>query len=344
MLSEPNRIIITYMTIIPFLTNIYYLNLIHMKIIITYSAIIVMLVLSACNDRITDPKIKKNDPDSILVDMVGQENRFEIATWNIENFPVQGYTTVNVLSQLIQNLDIDLIAVQEIASIRSFDSLLAKLPGWQGHYSPDDYDNGTYQKTGFIYKSSFISLSSVGALYINERTGYGDWAFPRPPFTAFVQIKDKTGIVFDFNLIVLHMKAYDSTEEIAQRKLACQLLHNYINDEISKDADADFIVLGDWNDQLEDTKSTNVFLSFLNDSLNYLFLTKNITDQESYIFEPYQNLIDHILITKDCRQEYGNGLTSVLYLDEEYKEYSNIISDHRPVCAVFNGIELDLSF
>ncbi len=315
-----------------------------MKILFTYSAIIALLALSTCNDRITDPKINKNDLDSIQVDKVSHDNRFEIATWNLKNFPLIGDITVNKLSQLIQNLDIDLIAVQELVSIRSFDSLLAKVPGWQGHYSPDNYDNGTYQKTGFLYKSSFISLSNLSALYINERTKYGDWAFPRPPYAAFVQIKDKTGTIFDFNLIVVHMKAYGSIKEITQRKLACQLLYNYINEQISAGADPDFIVLGDWNDQLEDSSATNVFLPFLNDSSNYTFLTKSIIDQPSYIFAPYQNLIDHILITRDCRQEYGEGLTSVLYLDYEFQAYPTVISDHRPVMAVFNGIELDLFF
>ena len=195
-----------------------------MKTIIVFYTVIAILLLFACNDRITDPIIKKDNPDSTLVNKVGQTNRFEIATWNIENFPAQGNTTISMLSHIILNLDIDLIAVEEIGSISAFDSLLAKLPGWQGHYSPDDY--GTwYQKTGFLYKSSFISLSNVEALYINERTEYGKWAFPRPPFTAFTEIKDKTGTIFDFNLIVLHMKAYSGLEEIAQRKLACQLLH-----------------------------------------------------------------------------------------------------------------------
>ncbi len=314
-----------------------------MKQILTYSCLIFLFYWTSCNDRITDPKIKKDKPDSTLVSAYGQTNRFEIATWNIENFPTQGTTTINAVSQLILNLDIDLIAVEEIASVSAFDSLLAKLPGWQGHYSPDDYGS-SYQKTGFIYKSSFISLSSITALYINERTEYGSLAFPRPPFTAYVQIIDKTGTVFDFNLIVLHMKASGGEENEARRELACQLLHDYIDDEISAGSDPDFIVLGDWNDRLEDSESTNVFLSFLNDSLDYTFLTHDITDQDSYIFAPYQNLIDHILITQDCLQEYGNGQTSVLYLDDEYKEYPNVISDHRPVMAVFNGIELDLSF
>ena len=310
-----------------------------MKITIVYYAIIVLFVLFACNDRITDPKVQKKDPDSTLVKKVGQTNRFEIATWNIENFPSDGKTTITTLSQLILNLDIDLIAFEEIANISAFDSLLNRLPGWSGFYSPDDDYGSSYQKTGFIYKSAFISMSNIKPIF--EYDGY---AFPRPPFTAYVQIKDKTGTVYDFTLIVVHLKAYGGTEEIARRKAACQDLHDYIDEEISTGADPDFIVLGDWNDELDDPRSTNVFLPFLDDSLDYSFLTQSITNQESYILPPYQGLIDHILITKDTRQEYGNGLTSVLYLDNEYRNYTNIISDHRPVMAAFNGITLDLSF
>lgn len=309
-----------------------------------YSILFFLILWSACNDRITDPQIKTDKPDSALVKRYGQTDHFEIATWNIENFPSQGKTTINTLSILINNIDIDLIAVEEIANVSAFDSLLAKLPGWQGLYSPDEYSPGNYQKTGIIYKSSFISVSGVTSINVNERTENNDWAFPRPPLTGYVQIRDKTGIVFDFNLIVLHMKAYSTPDEIAQRKLACQLLHDYIKEEIANGADPDFIALGDWNDQLEDSRSTNVFLSFLDDSLNFTFLTRDITDEESYIFAPYQSLIDQILITNDCLTEYGNGETSVLYLDEEYKDYPQVISDHRPVMAAFKGITLDLSF
>ena len=315
-----------------------------MKLFIIVIFLISVLLWLACNDRISDPKIDPDKPDSTLVSVYGKTDRFEIATWNIENFPQQGKTTISTLSTLIQNLDIDLIAVQEIASISAFDSLLARLPEWQGHLSSDVYSSTSYQKTGFLYKSSFISLSSITSLYINERTEYGDWSFPRPPLAAFVQIRDKSGTIFDFNLIVLHMKAYSDSISEARRKLACELLHDYINTEIANGADADFIVLGDWNDRLEDSETSNVFLPFLNDTLNYTFLTKDITDQDSYIFAPYQNLIDHILITQDCHQEYNEGQISVLYLDNEYKDYPQIISDHRPVLATFNGIELDLSF
>lgn len=311
---------------------------------------ILVIIISAfllwlsCSEQTTDPKIEQDELDSILVSTYGETDRFEIATWNIENFPQHGMTTTRALSILIQNMDIDLIAVQEVTNISAFDSLLVKLPGWSGKLSSDTYSGGSYQKTGILYKSSFISLSGITSLSINDTTKYGDLAFPRPPLTAYVEIRDKSGIVFDFNVIVLHMKAYSDSFSESRRKLACQLLHDYIDTEIENEADPDFIVLGDWNDQLEDPRASNIFLPFLDDTQNYTFLTNSITDQDSYIFAPYQNLIDHILITRDCRYEYSTGETSVLYLDDEYSDYTNIISDHRPVLAKFNGYVLDLSF
>ena len=316
-----------------------------MRISILFYTPIIFLLWLSCSDPATDPKIEPDDLDSILVSTYGDENHFEIATWNLENFPQQGKTTINILSILIQNMDIDLIAVQEVANISAFDSLLAKLPGWQGELSNDEYYGGSYQKTGIVFKSSFISLSSVHSLNISEDTADGYSAFPRPPLAAYVEVRDKSGIAFNFNMIVLHMKAYGDLVSESRRKLACQLLYNYINDEISNGADPDFIVLGDWNDLLEDSNSSNIFIPFLEDNLNrYTFLTGYITDQDSYIFEPYQNLIDHILITQDCLNEYANGETSVLSLDNEYSDYPKTISDHRPVLARFKGIELDLSF
>ncbi|MEJ2055176.1 MAG: endonuclease/exonuclease/phosphatase family protein, partial [Calditrichaceae bacterium] len=301
---------------------------------------ILIFSLNSCNDRITDPKVKTEKPDSVLVDTYGKPDRFEIATWNIENFPNEGITTVNVLSQLILDIDIDLIAVQEIGSISYFDSLLTRLPGWQGTLSTDDYGNNWYQKTGFLYKSTFISVSHVQSLFTNE-----SWAFPRPPLAAFIKIRDKTGIIFDFNIIVLHLKAYADSVSQSRRKSACEILHEYINDEIASGSDPDFIVLGDWNDELDDPLRSNVFIPFLQDSLdNFTFLTQNLTNQYSYISSTYKSLIDNILITKDCRIEYDDGETSVLYLDEEYADYARVISDHRPVLAVFNGVQSDLNF
>ncbi len=297
------------------------------------------LFLTACNQRVIDSN--DNTPPSgnttVLVKKVGLSNRFEIATWNIENFPKANTQTVTDVAQIIKDLDLDLYGVEEIASIRSFDEMLKKLPGWQGVLSNDTYSNGSYQKTGILYKTGFISVSHVQNIFTDDH-----YAFPRPPLEAFVTVKDLDGIKFDFNLIVLHLKAKGGSSNEARRKSACQKLYQFITDEIAAGADSDFVVIGDWNDQLNDPPESNVFKPFLDDTGMFSFLTLGLNNQYSYISTTYKSLIDQILITKSARKEYGNGDCQVLYLDQEYASYVSYVSDHRPVMARFNGFTLHL--
>ncbi len=273
----------------------------------------------------------------IHVTQFGEENTFEIATWNIENFPLKDDNTIDALKQVIEQIDVDFIAVQEITSVADFNKLLSQLDGWSGGYSGDVYSSGSYQKTGYMYKTSMISVSDAHSIFEGDY-----YAFPRPPLMLYVSVKDKTGTPFDFNMIVLHLKAMGGEDNEARRRAAADSLKNFIDREIKAGGDADFIVLGDWNDHLSDERDDNIFQIFLDDSSHYEFLTKSLTDQYSYISTRYPtSLIDHILITVDAENEYGYGLTKVLYIDEEYDEYPELISDHRPVAAKFKGIKLN---
>ncbi len=305
-----------------------------------FLAALLLLTIVACNRRVVDNNDNSNaTPDStVLVGRVGSNDLFEIATWNIENFPKAGSQTVNDVAQIIKDLDIDLIAVQEVTSIRSFNDLVDKLPGWRGVLSNDVYSSGSYQKTGILYKVDFITLSGIQNIFEND--GY---AFPRPPLEAYVTVKDQDGVKFDFNIIVLHLKARGGDSNEARRRSACEKLSSYIKDEINAGADPDFVVLGDWNDQLNDPPQTNVFTSFLNDAQTFTFLTANLGSQYSYISNSFKSLIDHILITEDVRQEYGQGNCQVLYLDQEYISFVSNVSDHRPVMAQFKGFKLNLN-
>ena len=47
----------------------------------------------------------------------GTNDTFDIMTWNIEQFPKNGQTTVNYVSEIIQNLEMDIIAIQEVDNI-----------------------------------------------------------------------------------------------------------------------------------------------------------------------------------------------------------------------------------
>ncbi|KPL06520.1 hypothetical protein AMJ86_08230, partial [bacterium SM23_57] len=146
----------------------------------------------------------------------GSEATFDLVTWNIENFPMQGQATVDSVRMIILALQVDMIAVQEIADTTAFRNLVNSLDEWEGVYSADEYSPGEYQKTGILYRTDQITLMNVGQLFLNEW-----YAFPRPPLMARVVWQRGTQ-QFDFHLIVVHLKAGGGAEDLDRRREACQ--------------------------------------------------------------------------------------------------------------------------
>ena len=51
----------------------------------------------------------------------GTDTTFEVMTWNIEWFPKNGATTIDYVTQIIDALDVDLLAIQELqVAIKQF--------------------------------------------------------------------------------------------------------------------------------------------------------------------------------------------------------------------------------
>mgnify|MGYP005832348855 CR=1 FL=1 len=259
---------------------------------------------------------------------LGTDTTLEIVTWNIQNFPKKGDSTLLLLRTLLARLDVDLYCIQEIEDTIAFINLLEELPGYRGIYSSDDYGL-YYQKTGVIYKIGMITVDNVHQIYWNNDS------FPRPPLVMTVTASSN-GARFDFRLIVLHLKAGSGREDRARRASACRLLKRFIDDQRAVGGEQDFVVAGDWNDELDRPVTENVFLPFLEDTLNYRFLTMPLAGNEFYVsVVPSNVLFDHILVTADALTEYENGKTITVRLDDELVDYQRLISDHRPVMATF---------
>lgn len=300
-----------------------------------YLIVILTVLFISCDSQTTAPD--KISPKPPVVDPVGSNSTFDIACWNIENFPKNGSTTINKVKDIIRGIDVDLLAVEEIVDTTAFNTLLDSLSGWEGVLSNDKYWNGSYQKTGIIYNSQLIRLSNVHTIFNDDAS-----AFPRPPLQAYAEIRDMDGVKFNFTIIVLHLKAFGDSLSQARRKSACDQLQNYITSEINQGADPDFIVLGDWNDDVDDLPANNVFNAFLNQDSAYTFLTAGL-QETSYIGGSIGNIIDNIMLTQDAMIEYGNGSTHVLCLDNTISDYRNNVSDHRPVVTQFEGITINLA-
>ena len=261
----------------------------------------------------------------------GTDSTIDVLTWNIEWFAKDGQSTIDEVAQIVTDLQGDLFAVQEIASVDEFNQLISQLPGWDGILSPHTYNDGTYQKVGLLYNSGEVTVHSWQLLFEDD-----SYAFPRPAmeFTLTLNESDHT---FDFKLIVVHLKAYSDEESEARRRSALNKLKTYIDDQLALGGEQDFILVGDFNDHLEDPVEDNVFQSMLDDPDTYTFLTEPLAGiQGSYIGFNEPNLIDHICITSDALVEYGNaGSTEVLYLDNQNSNYESTVSDHRPVLSQF---------
>jgi len=267
-----------------------------------------------------------NSINTIRISQYGSTESFDIATWNIEHFPKTEDYTIPYLSRIIRDIDIDLIAVQEIEERSSFLQLIDSLDGYHGYVSQLP---GYGQRLGIIYKSDIISISVPEQIFTDD-----EWAFPRPPLITYVTVEKENNRVFDFILIVCHLKAFMDEESKERRREACEKLKNYTDTYLLTSIEKDILILGDFNDELDDPSEDNVFQVFLDDTLNYEFLTLPIAEEPTYI-GGFKSSIDHLLITNDSRYEYAGGLTRVLKIDKEFSKYSDYISDHRPVLARF---------
>jgi endonuclease/exonuclease/phosphatase family metal-dependent hydrolase len=239
---------------------------------------------------------------------------FDIITWNIEQFPKQGSSTISLLAEIIPTLNADIIGVQEIGTVTNFNLLVAALPGWAGVVST----TGSI-KTGYLYKTSEVTVSAVTYPLVDNT------AFPRSPmFITATHIPSGQEVT----LINLHLKCCDDGTSIPRRKSASDKLKAYIDANLSTKA---VVMLGDYNEDITQPEGNNVLKNFVDDDTNYEFADMTIAECNSayWSYPSWPSQLDHLLITNELFDKVKD--TRVLRLNECEGQYYNTISDHRPV-------------
>ena len=256
----------------------------------------------------------------------GTESTFDVITWNIENFPKQNGSTVDYLAELIPLLDVDIIAMQEIGDDDYFNQLVDQLNGWSGF------------RTGGSWGLAYIYKSEVVINRIEEIQSLDNYNLTRTPLLMELQWGSE-----NVYIINNHYKCcgngtieieYDDEEY--RRLQSCILTKTYIESNLDG---KNVILVGDLNDELSDPESTNVFINFINDTENYLFVDKNIAvgSSTNWSYPGWPSHLDHILITNELFDEFANTESSVEtirvegYFDNGWTDYEKYISDHRPV-------------
>jgi endonuclease/exonuclease/phosphatase family metal-dependent hydrolase len=250
----------------------------------------------------------------------GSGNTFDIVTYNIEEFPKYGEETAQVVAELIKEMNVDIVALQEISSEEEFNKLVDRLIGWEGEFYPI---NNSVWNLAYLYKISEISINEAKSKVIFEDDF---WSFPRPPFEVHVT-HIPTGI--EAILINNHLKCCDGSENEERRRSATDSLYKYISDNYPDDP---VVILGDFNDEISGTSyETNVFWTMVNDPDNFLFTDMSIARGIAvwWSYPSWPSHIDHICITNELYQYVDT--TIVNRADQCYKDYQEVISDHRPV-------------
>ena len=78
---------------------------------------------------------------------LGSDSKLDVMTWNCEFFPAAADSTIIAMSEIINDIDVDIIAFQEIKKAAWFEKLLKTLP---------DYDYVISQNSSFSIKLIFI--------------------------------------------------------------------------------------------------------------------------------------------------------------------------------------------
>ena len=109
----------------------------------------------------------------------GKPETLEIATWNLEHFPLAGEATTTRVTDIVQRLGLDIIAVEELADTSAFKSMASGIPGWTAVVaeSYNANDGGLYNPpVGFMYDTASITVLDQSLLFVGEVT-----PFPRSP-------------------------------------------------------------------------------------------------------------------------------------------------------------------
>ena len=262
--------------------------------------------------------------NKVEVPAVGSDELLDIMTWNMERFPLKGDSTMKAVAEIIDDLDVDIIGVQEVIKIGDFAKMMSWLPGYDFILS----QQSSFLEQAIIYKKNMFTL-----LGQDEPFAMDDYYFAgRPPLVAdFLfhcgDIKQQICIVN------MHLKCCG--DGLYRRQQSMKQLHGFLKEKI-ENGENNIIVVGDWNDELQDTGIYQSFSPFINDQENFLFVTDRIVkDPSQQSYPTWPSFLDHIMIGSGYFEVFENkGQIRSVNIEEwigGWSKYEDLISDHRPI-------------
>ena len=292
-----------------------------MKIRNYLMCLIALIAMGAGCDKEKDNSSGRTFSDCVV--SLEQGENFEVVTLNIKEFPKEPNTILHT-AELLMHLNADVVAVQEISSKAALEELAAQMEDWGSVFTPSPTSYN--MSLGYLVKLTEVEV-------MDEKTGVwfedNEYYFPRSPFVIKVRHRD-SGV--ETLLVNLHLKAMSDDKSVGRRRVASNMLQEYLDEHYPNDY---AIILGDFNDQIDEKKAVDDVFSNFTDNENYKFADMHIAkgEEDGYSYPGWSSHIDHILMSDEWFEDYDTSMT--IRPDECFENYEEYISDHRPVVAVF---------
>jgi len=268
----------------------------------------------------------------------GTDSTFEVVSWNLEWYPKNGTNTLDSVRKVIEAIDVDVIACQEISDTTLLKQMVDSLDDYEVYF-----ESAWFAGLAYIYKSDSIQITSIYEIY----TSSPYWnAFPRSPMVMELLYRGEPIVLINNHYKCCGDGTLDlgnTSDEENRRLNANQLLKDFID---ATFANSRVVVVGDLNDVLTDPVADNVFTPFTDSPDHFSFADNSIASGPSsnWSYPSWPSHLDHILITNELFGEFANPLSEIQtikvddYLSGGFTEYDANISDHRPV-----GLKLDIN-
>lgn len=266
----------------------------------------------------------------------------EIAGWNIEWFGSAGMGPSDEALQLqnaknvISQSGIDIWALGEISDAMAWQNLLGALPEYAGAIS----GWSQVQKTALLYRKSICTKIYQRHVLAGHES---DFAGGRLPLEVALQTR-MSGFTDTLYIFVVHLKANvgnatEKAESWDARKASSEAMKNFLDSYYSEKK---FMVLGDWNDDVDVSilsPKPTPFTALMNDTADYFFVSERLSQLGMKSTVGFSDMVDHQCIATQLKSWYIENSSGVMYLDAAIPNFANSTSDHYPVYARYDPVK-----
>lgn len=281
-----------------------------------------------------------------LPDLCAGASCLQVGTFNIEwlgttdtsKHAHRSSLVINQIADLIATtLDLEIVVMEEINSESDEYEQLEAALGAHG-YKLREGNTGGEQRVVIAYDDDEVDLTGEIS-ELDVRSSFSPSGCPtssglRRPLSANFRAGN-----FDFLLVGVHFKSQlgGNCSDRVRTEQSKDLIAK-VNELIAASGEKDVIIAGDFNATSDDSS-----LSPLLVNTGFRALTKpsrraNGSNSISYLKEPYQEIIDHLLVRLSDTTEWINKSTFIFNPPSnptQLRKYLRHVSDHAPTWASF---------